>query len=75
MITDERLKWLSSADYAASEPGQIAGELLTARARIAQLEAALLELAKGKHGASAAWIAGKALEGAASETKGEQSEV
>jgi hypothetical protein len=31
MITDERLKWLSGPDYAKSEPGQIAAELLALR--------------------------------------------
>lgn len=50
MTTDARLKWLS-LDYAQSEPGQIAGELLEARGRIAQLEGALhCELARhGEH--------------------------
>jgi hypothetical protein len=39
MITDERLRWLSIPDYLPSEPGQIAAELLSARARIRELEA------------------------------------
>ncbi len=30
-ITDERLRWLSNPDYARSEPGRIAAELLVAR--------------------------------------------
>jgi hypothetical protein len=38
MITDDRLRHLSSSDYAQSEPGQIAAELLVARERIAKLE-------------------------------------
>jgi hypothetical protein len=40
MITDARLRWLSGhdcPDYLNSEPGQIAGELLQARARITEL--------------------------------------
>ena len=46
MTTDDRLKWLSGSEYAHSEPGQIAAELLTARVRIATLEAALLGITK-----------------------------
>lgn len=41
MITDKRLQWLSGPDYNETEPGEIAAELLTARARIAALEAGL----------------------------------
>jgi hypothetical protein len=44
MITDERLRWLSIPDYLPSEPGQIAAELLSARARIRELETALREV-------------------------------
>lgn len=39
-ISDERLSWLSGPDYIGSEPGQIAAELLAARARITRLERA-----------------------------------
>lgn len=45
MIADERLRHLSSPDYAKSEPGQLAAELLTSRARVQALEAALREIA------------------------------
>jgi hypothetical protein len=31
IISDERLRWLSSPDYIRSEPGAIAAELLAAR--------------------------------------------
>jgi hypothetical protein len=41
MISDDRLRWLSSPDYIRSEPGQIAAELLAARERIKALGAAL----------------------------------
>jgi hypothetical protein len=49
MITNKRLEWLSGRDYAASEAGQVAAELLTARARIAALESenAILRVAAG----------------------------
>ena len=48
MITDDRLRHLSSPDYAKSEPGQIASELLEARERITALEAQLKDYDAGE---------------------------
>ena len=42
-ITDSRLQWLSHPDYAQSELGQIAAELLNARGHIGELKQKLLE--------------------------------
>ena len=38
MITDDRLRHLSSPDYAKSEPGQIAAELLVARMLLTRVD-------------------------------------
>lgn len=43
-IPDERLHWLIGTNYIRSEPGQLAEELLKARARIRELEANLAEV-------------------------------
>lgn len=39
MITDDRLRHLSTPDYAQSEPGQLAAELLRARASLRTIAA------------------------------------
>lgn len=37
-VSDERLRWLSGPDYIRSEPGQIAAELLVARAALREIK-------------------------------------